>query len=87
MEKNMEKHVYMHITEPLCYTAELTQHCKSTILQFKIENEKKKGFPSVCIQADLKERGEVLAERPNEPARTYTPKVTKRPNELRPHSI
>ena len=38
----MEKHVYMHITEPLCYTAELTQHCKSTILQFKIENEKKK---------------------------------------------
>ena len=39
----------------LAVPKKLIQHCKSTILQFKKE-KKKKGFPSVCIQEDLKDR-------------------------------
>lgn len=36
-EKNLKKvgkiHVYVYITESLCCTRNLTQHCKSTLLQ------------------------------------------------------
>lgn len=41
----MKKYIYICITESFCYTAEVTQHSKSTILQDK--KEKKRGGSSV----------------------------------------
>ena len=36
-EKRSWKRIDICITESLCYTLKLTQHCKSTILQYKIQ--------------------------------------------------
>ena len=49
MEKNIKKNVYLCITESLCCTAEIKQHCKSTIFQFKKKtktNNKTKKTPN-----------------------------------------
>ena len=44
MEKNLKKNRYMCTTESLCYMPELTQHCKSTILQLR-KSEIKQASP------------------------------------------
>ena len=91
MEKNMEKQVYMCITESLCCTAELTQHCKSTILQFweKKKKKKKDSHQSASKQSwriDWLKQGEgrVPSRETFKPARTHTPRDPKRPSELHP---
>ena len=50
-----KKELYICITESLCCTAVITQHCKSTILQFKKKKEKKRkkrtgfGHRKICV--------------------------------------
>ena len=37
------------ITESLCYTPKLTQHCKSPIFQYKIKTKLKKTLKKICL--------------------------------------
>ena len=69
--KNLKKNIYIYIYDSQEYEKnmnhfvvhqKLTQHCKSTILQFKKKSAKENNFPSMRI-AKMKTNNEIKKKR------------------------